>query len=182
MIGTGDRDRGVRILEDIVLSTITEVVEVSVEGWGKGAFIHVVLFLLEPVEGALGTVSAVSGGSVRDTVSGVSTAPTRELCFGQRDIRGRSSDVTLETGHIILLTTTVGRVNPEPRAVTPSWGTRRHVLWDLEIREPGPHAGLVHAEDDKVLRFDSRNIGLVGDGKSTSGQIIETGSVNGSQG
>ena len=49
---------------------------------------------------------------------------------------------------------------------------RWHVGGDLEIGEPGPHAGLVYAEDGKVLWLDGRDIGLVGDGESASGRIV----------
>lgn len=62
---------------------------------------YVVSLLLEPVERGLGTISAVTGGSIHNTVDRVSTAPARELWFGQRDVGGRSSDVTLEPGHIV---------------------------------------------------------------------------------
>ena len=50
---------------------------------------------------------------------------------------------------------------------------RRHVCGNLEIGEPGPYTGLVHAEDRKVLGLDGRDVGFVGDGKSTSGQIVK---------
>ena len=120
MVGTGNGDAVVRIFKDIVLGSIKEIVEVGVKGWGVGTLVHlitmvrtelrfvvcrrathVVSFRLEPVEGTLGTVSAVTRRSTRDTISGISTASTRELCFGQRDVRGRSGDVTLESGHVV---------------------------------------------------------------------------------
>lgn len=118
MIGTGNRDRVVRILEDIVLSTITEVVEVGVKGWGKSTLVHlmeflstkllvrcagthVVSLLLEPVERVLGTVCTVAGCIGGNAVSRVSTAPAGDLWCGQRNVRSRSSDVALESGHII---------------------------------------------------------------------------------
>jgi hypothetical protein len=72
-----------------------------------------------------------------------------------------------------LLTTAVGGVDPEPCAVAPSRRARWHVGWDLEIGEPGPYTCLVHAEDDKVLRFNGCDIGLVGDSKSASGEVAK---------
>lgn len=62
---------------------------------------YVVSFLLEPVEGVLGAVSAVTGCRVRNTVRRVSTASARELSLGHRDIRGSPSDVALEPGHVV---------------------------------------------------------------------------------
>jgi hypothetical protein len=120
LIGTGWRDGIVRTLEDIVLGPVAEIVEIGVKGRRVGTLVHltttfrtellsvgrvgkthVVLLLLEPVEGALGTVSAVTGRSFRDTVGGVSTAPTRELRCGQRNVGGGSGDVALESSHIV---------------------------------------------------------------------------------
>lgn len=181
MIGTRSRDGSVRILEDIVLGAITEVVEVGVNGWGKRTLVHVVSLLLEPVERVLGTVCTVTRRSVRDAVSRVSTASAGDLWCGQRNVRCRPSDVALESGHIILFAATVGGVDPEPCTVAPSRRARRHSFGNLEIGEPGPYARLVYAEDDKVLRFDGSDIRLVGDGEGASSQIVETGSVNGSQ-
>lgn len=72
---------------------------------------------------------------------------------------------------LTLLSTAVGGVDPEPCTVAPSRRARWHVGWNLEIREPGPYTCLVHAEDGKVLGLNGRDIGLVGDSKSTSGQV-----------
>ena len=118
MIGTGSGDGSVRILEDIVLGTITEVVEVGVKGWGKVTLVHlmevlsiellvryagthVVSLLLEPVKRVLGTVRTVTRRSGRNAVSRVSTASAGDLWCGQRNVRCRPSDVALESGHII---------------------------------------------------------------------------------
>ena len=65
-------------------------------------------------------------------------------------------------------------MNPEPCTVAPFRRARGHVGRNLEISEPGPYTGLVYAEDRKVLWLNSRDIGLVGDGKSASGQIVKT--------
>jgi hypothetical protein len=72
-----------------------------------------------------------------------------------------------------LFATTVGGVDPEPSAVAPSRRTRWHSGRDLEICEPGPYTRLVYAENRKVLRLDGRDVGLVSDGESTSGQITK---------
>ena len=62
---------------------------------------YVVLFLLEPVEGALGTISTVTWRRVRNAVGRIGTASTRGLWLGQGNGRGRPSDVALESGHIV---------------------------------------------------------------------------------
>lgn len=68
---------------------------------GGGGETHVVSLTLEPVEGVLGTVSAVAGCGVHDVVSRVGATSAGELWFTQRDGRDRSGNVALESGHII---------------------------------------------------------------------------------
>jgi len=106
LVWAGRRDGVVRIVKDVVLGAIAEIVEVCVKGWGVGTLVHVISFLLEPVEGTLGAVSAITGRGVHNTVSRVSTTSARELRCGHRNVRGSSSDVALEPGHIVLLATT----------------------------------------------------------------------------
>jgi len=74
---------------------------------------------------------------------------------------------------LTLLTTAFGGVDPKPSTVAPSRRARWHVGGDLEICEPSPYTGLVHAKNGKVLGLDSRDIGLVGNGKSASGEILK---------
>jgi len=74
---------------------------------------------------------------------------------------------------LTLLSTAVGRVDPEPSTMAPFRRARWHVGGDLEVGEPGPYTGLVHAEDRKVLGLDGRDVGFVGDGESASGQIVK---------
>jgi len=62
---------------------------------------YVVSFLLEPVEGVLGTIRAVSGRGVHNTVGWVGTTSTGDLWLGQGNGRGRSGDVALESVHIV---------------------------------------------------------------------------------
>ena len=62
---------------------------------------YVVSFLLEPVEGVLGTVSAVTGRGVHNTVRWIGTTSTRDRWLGQRYGRSRSSDVALESVHVV---------------------------------------------------------------------------------
>lgn len=62
---------------------------------------YVVSFLLEPVEGVLGAVSAITGCGVRNTVIRVSTTSARDLSLGHGNGRGSSSDVALEPSHIV---------------------------------------------------------------------------------
>jgi len=42
LIGARIGDRVIRILEDVVLGTITEVVEVGIDRWGEGALVHLI--------------------------------------------------------------------------------------------------------------------------------------------
>lgn len=97
MIGAGIRDRVVRIFKDVILGTVTEAIEVIVNGWGTGTLVHliatlgtefgfvgcaethVVSFLLEPVEGSLGTIGTVTGRRVRKAVGRIGTTPARDL-------------------------------------------------------------------------------------------------------
>ena len=118
MIGAGNGDGVVRILKDVILGTVAEIVEVFVSRWGVGTLVHlmaavrtglrfmceethVISFLLEPVEGVLGTVSAVAGRRVHYTVSWIGTASTRDRWLGQRHGRGRSGDIALESVHVV---------------------------------------------------------------------------------
>jgi hypothetical protein len=40
LLRTRNRDGGIRILKNVVLGTIEEIVEVSVERWSVGALVH----------------------------------------------------------------------------------------------------------------------------------------------
>lgn len=62
---------------------------------------YVVSFLLEPVEGVLGTIRAVAGRGVHNTVGWIGTTSTGDLWLGQGNGRGRSGDVALESVHIV---------------------------------------------------------------------------------
>ena len=42
LIGTRSRNGVVRILEDVVLSAVAEIVEVIVNGWGECALVHLI--------------------------------------------------------------------------------------------------------------------------------------------
>ena len=74
---------------------------------------------------------------------------------------------------LTLFAAAVWVVNPEPGTVAPSRWAGWHVSGNLEIGEPVPNAGLVHAENYKVFGLDVRDIRFVSDGKSTSSQIIK---------
>lgn len=82
LIGTRSRDGIVRVLEDIVLGTITEVVEVGVKGWRESTLVHVVSLLLEPVERVFGAICTVARRSGRGAVGRVSTASAGDLWCG----------------------------------------------------------------------------------------------------
>jgi len=42
LIGARNGDRVVRVLEDVVLGTITEVVKVGIDRWREGTLVHLV--------------------------------------------------------------------------------------------------------------------------------------------
>lgn len=42
LVGAGRRDGVVRVLKDVVLGAIAEIVEVGVDGWGERALVHLV--------------------------------------------------------------------------------------------------------------------------------------------
>ena len=120
MIGARSGDRVVGILKDVILGTIAEIVQVGVRGWGVSTLVHlittvrmgsgfmgytgethVVSFLLEPVEGGLGTIGAVTGRGVHNAVRWIGTTSARDLWLGQRNGRSSTGDVTLESIHVI---------------------------------------------------------------------------------
>ena len=120
MLRARNRNGVVRILKNVVLGTIAEIIEIGVEWWGVCPLVHLAVTVrawlwfvgcaetthvislgLEPVKWVFGTVSAVAGCSFHDTVSRVGAASAGDLGFGQRDVRRRSSNIALEPGHIV---------------------------------------------------------------------------------
>ena len=73
-------------------------------------------------------------------------------------------------------------MDPEPRADTATRWARGHPLWDLEVREAVPHAGLVDTEDGEVLRLDVRDVGLVRDRERAALEVVEASGVDGGDG
>lgn len=69
------------------------------------------------------------------------------------------------------------RMDPEPRTMTSTLGTRRHPLRYSEVGEPVPDACLVHAEYGKVLRLDSVDIRFVRDGQCAPLHVVQARSV-----
>jgi len=164
-----------RVLEDIVLGTILESIEIVVEGWGVAAFEHGVLLLLVPIKGLFGTVGTVLRRSRLDELRIVisSTSPGN-LRLGQRSGRLCTGDVASITIHVVLLGTSIGRMDPEPSAGTPAFGTGRHIRGNFKLGEPLPDAGLVDGEDNEILRLDVLDLGSgsVGDGEGAAFHVV----------
>ena len=54
LVGARSGDGVVRILEDVVLSTVTEIVEVIVSGWRECALVHLIVASQNWAGGSLG--------------------------------------------------------------------------------------------------------------------------------
>jgi len=125
--GVGLRDEGISnvldarevISEDGVLSTIKEPIlsRVDRSALGVGWVSHVVALVVSPVHWLL---DFVAGGSLVSPVrvqitSGVSVTSHRGLGFANHALRC-VGDVALERGHVHLVSSSDGVVDPEPRA------------------------------------------------------------------
>lgn len=168
-----------RIDKDVVLSAVLVTVQSIVERWVVVTFEHVVPFILKPVQRLLRANGAVLWVtiSVQDRVVTASPGQLRlaDLLGGGLSV----GDLALERVHEHLLSTRVGRVDPEPGAVADSLGARRHVSGDVEdvLREPG--ASMVGAENGKVLRLDVVHIGLVNNANAATRHVTEASSMDG---
>jgi len=165
-----------RVLEDIVLGTILESVEIVVEGWGVAAFEHGILLLLVPIKGLFGTISTVLRRSRLDEFRIVigSTSPGN-LRFRQRSGRLCTGDVASITIHVVLLGTSIGRMDPEPSAGTLAFGAGRHISGNFKLGEALPNTSLVDGEDDEVLGLDVLDLGggSVGDGEGAAFDVVD---------
>ena len=111
---------GIRVREDVVLSAIKEVVEVSVFRGREGALEHlydqsisnctgtegcretyVIVLPLEPVERLFRAVGAVAGRSVRLSIGRIRTATAGDLRLCDRHVRRRARDVAAESVHVV---------------------------------------------------------------------------------
>ena len=168
----GDGDGLVETLEDVVLRSILEVVEVVVERGRMGAFEHGVVFSLEPVQGLFGAVRAVTCDGVDLAKERVRAAATRDLGLCDRNCRLRVGDVALEAVHVVLLASAILRVNPEERADTLAVWARWHLLRHSKLRVSRPDACLVDAEHGKVVHRDIAHVALVRDSKRATLDVI----------
>lgn len=62
---------------------------------------------------------------------------------------------------------------PEECADAPALWTRRHLGGNLKLRKPCPDARLIDTENSKVLWLDIPGVILVGDGHSTTSQVVK---------
>jgi len=103
LIGTGDWNARVRVLENVVLSTIQKVIKIVVKRRGIGAFEHIVPFGLVPIEGLLSTIGAVAWDSVGLAVGWVCPTATSKVWSGKTDGRSSVDGIALESVHVHLL-------------------------------------------------------------------------------
>ena len=68
-------------------------------------------------------------------------------------------------------------MDPVPSADALAVRTRGHILRDLEMRVKVPHALLLHAEYDKVLRLDVIDVRLVCHRQGAAAEVVDTVSV-----
>jgi hypothetical protein len=182
--------------KDVVLSSTVVAVELVVLGRCVRSFLHlwiknsvmritfatrlptnVVPLLVVPVERLLGGVRAVAGSSSELSVVRVGTAAARELGLGNGRCSSRTADFAPERVHVVLLSSAVRGMDPEPSADAPLGRARRHSSRDLEVGVAVPYTLAVRAEDGKVFGLDIPLVGLVGDGESTAGGVILSSGV-----
>ena len=73
-------------------------------------------------------------------------------------------------------------MDPEERADALAVRAGRHSLGDLEVVLEVPRAGVDDTEDDKVLRLDVVDVGLVGDADTAAGSVVDVVGVDSSGG
>jgi len=171
--GVGLRDEGISdvldtrevISEDGVLSTIKETI-LSGINWGAlrvGGVSHVVALVVGPVHGLL---DFVAGGSLVSPVrvqiaSGVAITSHRWLGFANHTLGG-VGDVALEGGHVHLVSSSDGVVDPEPRANALSVGACWEVR-DIKSLEGTSNTVAGDRHDYEVLWVDSLDVRFVCD-------------------
>lgn len=168
----------VRVLEDVVLRAVLEVIQIGVKWWRVRPLEHVVALGLEPVERLLGTVRAVPRGGVRLAVGRVGTTAAGQLGLRERHIRSRTGNIALEAVHVVLFSAAVNRVDPKPGAVATSGRAGRHPIRDLEVCEAVPNARLVDTEYGEVFWLNLGHVRFVCDGERAALQVVETGRVH----
>jgi len=131
---------------------------------------HVLRAFVLPVHGVTGTLC--TAGGVVTLSGGLSVSDIDRL-----GIRLGVLYVTYEGGHVHLVGTSGGLVDPEPRAHASSVGAGREV-GDIEPLLLSGDTVVYNREDDKVAGFDLGGIGLVRDGKGTTGDVLTVGCVD----
>jgi len=158
--------------ENVVLSSLLESVVGVVDGCALGVSLlgHVVSLLLHPVHGDLG-----SGYALLSVV-----ASLRDSCSSKVYGLGVGSDVgdvAHKGGHVHLVGTSDGLVDPEPSAHALSVRASGEV-GDLEVLELSGGAVVYNREDDKVAWLDLVLVALVRDSPSATGYVFARGSVH----
>jgi len=133
-------------------------------------FGHVLRAFVLPVHGVTGTLCTAAG--VVTFSGGLSVSDINRL-----GIRLGVFDVTYEGGHVHLVGTSSGFVDPEPRAHTSSVGAGREI-GDIEPLLLSGNTVVYNREDHKVTGFDLSGIGLVRDGKGTTGDVLTVRGVD----
>jgi len=131
---------------------------------------HVLRAFVLPVHGVTGTLC--TAGGVVTLSGGLSVSDIDSL-----GIRFGVLDVTYEGGHVHLIGTSSGFVDPEPRAHASSIRAGGEV-GDIEPLLLSGDTVVYNREDDKVTGLDLSGVGLVRDGKSTTGDILAVRGVD----
>lgn len=92
---------GVGVHKDVVLRAVDKVVQVVVDRRRESALEHVVALIVKPVEGLLGAVRAVGRNVLQFLVGEVCATSTGQLRLGHGRVGRRSSDVALESVHVV---------------------------------------------------------------------------------
>jgi hypothetical protein len=159
------------VSEDLVLGTFGESVGVVVD-WstlGIGGIEHVVTLVVGPVHGvqrlrtSLGDVPPLGV----EVAGWFSIAPNGGGRGGDGE-GGGVLDVALERGHVHLVSTSNGIVDPEPGAYTLAVRACREG-GDVEGLELARNAVVDGGDDYEVSGSDVGYVGLVGDSEGTSG-------------
>lgn len=159
------------ILEHTRLSTIVPAVPVIVRRRIVLVLKHVVTLGLVPVHGLGGSDSAVGR---------VMLAVTGDAGLADGLSASLAGDLASETGHVHLLASAVGTVNPEPGADATTLGALLEASGDLVVVPEVPDGVMINGNNGEVLGLDGVDIGFVGDGDSGTGDVLAVVGVDNS--
>lgn len=161
------------------MSAVREVVPQAVCRRVVDTLEHVVAFRLIPVEGVLRTDRAVAGVR-RVTAGSILTTLARKTRLSNGLVADITGNPALEAVHVHLLSSRIRVVDPEKATDTHVVRAWRHLLRNLELVLEEPWAGVDNAEDDKVLRLNIVDIGLVGNSERAASRIVNVVGVDSS--